>query len=189
MLVRFLIHRVARRLNAEKRFRLEVLNGVVPLHHQPQHRGLYTADGIHALLALLLVGQGIKTGKINAVEPVRPLAGEGGMRQAAKLTIVLGSLDGLCHGRRSQVVDQDSLHRTGGTGVADDFVHQQLAFPVRIAGMDNGLRPADQRLQYLELLAYAVLGHHLPAPGKQGQIFLSPFFPARVVLAGFRRFQ
>ena len=111
------------------------------------------------------------------------------MGQAAKLTIVLGSLDGLCHGRRSQVVDQDSLHRTGGTGVADDFVHQQLAFPVRIAGVDNGLRLADQRLQYLELLAYAVFRHHLPAPGKQRQIFLSPFFPARVVLAGFRRFQ
>lgn len=101
------------------------------------------------MLARTLVTQGVKTGQVDAVQPVRALPGQGRMREPTELAVVFGRLDGPGYGRGRQVIDQYPLDRRLGANVPNDLVYQQLTFPVRVARVNNRCGLPDKRLKHL----------------------------------------
>ena len=58
---------------------LEVFDGIVTFNHKAKYRSLYPANGIDPLFTLPLITEGIKSGQVDAIEPVGALSGQGGM--------------------------------------------------------------------------------------------------------------
>ncbi|RMU85355.1 hypothetical protein ALP22_200105 [Pseudomonas coronafaciens pv. porri] len=70
-----------------------------------------------------------------------------------------------------------------------DLVDQQLAFVVRITGVDDFRGATDQLLDHFELVASTGNGLVLGRAQSQGQIGLNPVFIGRIVNFGWGQFE
>ncbi|KPX94690.1 hypothetical protein ALO64_200142 [Pseudomonas meliae] len=70
------------------------------------------------------------------------------MVQAVKLAVVAQAIQRLTGGVGVHVIDQDSLDRRGVAEMNQDFIDQQLAFVVRVTGVDNFRGATDQLLDH-----------------------------------------
>ena len=62
----------------------------------------------------------------------------------------------------------DALNRAGVAEVFEDFIHEELAFPVRVARVDDRSGLTEQIADHLKLSAGAFLGLEPPLTGNHG---------------------
>ncbi|RMQ18673.1 hypothetical protein ALQ08_200148 [Pseudomonas syringae pv. delphinii] len=113
------------------------LVGQVAVHDQTQDRGLDTAHRQHAFNALGPTGQGAGAGHVEPVQLVADAAGQSFLEQAVKLAVVAQPLQRFAGSVGVHVVDQDAFDRRGVAEMHQDLIDQQLAFVVRVTGVDD----------------------------------------------------
>ena len=118
------------------------------------------------LTAALTRQQGEGPGHVDAVQPVRARAGQRRGTEGDKRPIGLQLLESPSYRRWIQIVDEATQHGLafglGHLEVVDDLVDQQLAFPIRITGMNDDIGLFEPALQHLELLLAAGTGYQQP---------------------------
>ena len=71
----------------------------------------------------------------------------------------------------------------------EDFIHEELAFPVRVARVDDRSGLTEQIADYLKLSAGAFLGLEPPLTGNHGQGVSAPQLPCFIIIIGIILFQ
>ncbi|RMU76895.1 hypothetical protein ALP24_05669 [Pseudomonas syringae pv. aptata] len=157
------------------------LVGQVAVHDQSQNRGLYATYRQHAFDALGPTGQGAGAGHVEPVQLITDAAGQCLLEQTVKLAVVAQAVQRFAGGIGVHVVDQDAFDRRGVAEMHQDLVDQQLAFVVRVTGVDDFRGATDQLLDHFELVASARNGLVLGRAQLQGQVGLNPVFIIGVV--------
>ena len=122
-------------------FRHEVFNLFIAAHHQPKHGRLHASHGKHTLITGIAAENGIRTGHINAVQPVSPRPRQCRNAQRYKLAIGAKTIDRPLNRLRVQVVYQTTLYLLAlfrcQLQVVQHFIHQQLPFAIRVSGVND----------------------------------------------------
>ena len=83
----------------------------------------------------------------------------------------------------------DALDRAGVAEVFQHLVDKELAFPVRVARVDDRSGLTEQLFDYLELSMGAFLGLEPPLTGNHGQGASAPQLPCVIIIIGIILFQ
>ena len=137
----------------EEGTRLEGLDLLVATHHQPQQRCLHAPHRQHAVMAGLTARQCPGACQIHAIQPVGALAGQRGFVQGLPALIVIQLVEGTRDGGAVHVADQQAFDRPTPAHVLEHFLHQQLAFAIRVAGMYHLVSQLELFSNGLELAA------------------------------------
>ena len=115
-----------------------------PVDHQRQRRHLYppdVPDGARGKLGR--IGR-IAAGQVDAYQPVRLLPRQSCRIQVFIFCIVFHGLKGPLHAHVVLGVDKKTLHLSFVIAIMQNFLNQQLSFPVRVARMDDHVRRFQQ---------------------------------------------
>ncbi|MNC32979.1 hypothetical protein D3C75_813600 [compost metagenome] len=145
--------------------------GQITVHDQPKDHRLHPTDREHAFHPLGLRCQGIGPRHVEAAQLIADATAQGLLRQAIKFLVVPEVGQGLAGRIGVQVIDQHALYRTAVAVIDQDFIDQQLAFIVRVAGMHDLRGLTDQFTDDLEL----------PLGRRDRQVLLRPEFERQVV--------
>ena len=188
-----LLRRDDMRLHVEEIFGDEIFNLFIAKDHQAKYRGLHPPHREHPLIAGVAPQQGVGAGHIDAVQPVG--AGPRQRRHAERHELAVGAqtVDRPLHRLRVEIVNQTALHLLTllrrQLQVVEYFVHQQLPFSVRVAGVDNLLGVAEQALDDIQLFGDRGLWLQLPFLRHNRQIVEIPPGIAAVVDVRLRLLQ
>ena len=83
-------------------------------------------------MAGFLAKDGHGAAGIHAYEPIRLRAGTGGIPEVGVVAVILECTQGLLDGARVKGGKPDTLDRAGVVEVFEDFIDEELAFPVRV---------------------------------------------------------
>ena len=115
----------------------EGLDLPVTAHHEPQYRGLYPTHAQHACMTACPSLDGIEPRQVQAIEPVGTATPQGGIAQPGVSGIIFQFAQRALHRHGVKVTDQQALDWHLDADLRQDFIHEQLPLPVRVAGMDN----------------------------------------------------
>ena len=160
------------------------------LDQERQGRGLHPAAGGLAEAAEARVVTGERPGGVDADQPVRLGAAQGGVLQRPHLRFVTEFAEPLAdgvqgHGLQPQPLDLLALHRPTGR-LLEDVLEDEFALAAGVAAVDDHLHvlAADQFAQGVEL-CFGVRQHRQRKFLRQdGQVVQGPFLQGRVDLLG-----
>ena len=135
------------------------------------------------VIAVLAEGHRVRPGEVHTDEPVRPVPAEAGEVQVVEITVLPDVREGPRQRRVVLGVDEDTLDMAGITEIMENLVDEELAFPVRVAGVHDGVVGLKELPDSVELFLTGRHGEHLPVR-REDRIF-RPSLVAFVVLGGF----
>ena len=166
------------------------LNLKVTAHHQRRDGRLDpTYPERTSIVAVLLRELGVEPRHVHAVQPVCLTARPCGVAVASEVLVGLELGQGLFHGIRVRVADEDALHGALVLAVLQNLVDEQLPFAVAISCVDDRIRLFEQGLEVVEEVPALLLDQHLPFLWNDGQVGQVPALVLLVVLLWHRLFQ
>ncbi|MNF81311.1 hypothetical protein D3C84_635770 [compost metagenome] len=172
-------------VDGPERYRHEVGDAAVAVHHQAQGRCLHPAHRQHALVAGLAAEQGEQPAHVHADQPVGARAAERGVVEAEGLRARLERLERLADRRIVQRRQPQPLDRPAIAAVLHQLAGDHLALAVGVGGDHQLVGFAEQTLDRLELAGGLRFDQHLPLLGDDRQVGQAPALVAGVV--GIRR--
>ena len=95
---------------------------------------------------------------VHPYKPVGLRAGTGGVPEVGVIPVVLQRCQSLLDRQGIEGGKPDTLDRAGVMKVFEDFIDKKLAFPIRVSGVDDHFRFAEQMVDHLELSEGAFFG-------------------------------
>ena len=162
-----------------------VFDLLVPVDHKAQGGGLHTAHGEPSAKPL-----GGKPGFVHTEAGVRHLPRVGGSARVAALPVGDQPLERLLDVLLDVVVHVDAQHLALVAEVVQEFVHDELAFVVRVARVDHAVRAVQQAPDALHQIILALGGLLRPVRDKDGQRVDAPrLTPLPVHMLRLHQFQ
>ena len=115
-----------------------------PLSHNPDISGFPALDGHRA-------------GSVGTDKPVRALTGKRGVMQMGIPCILFKMRQGMGDCRVIQGGQPDSERFARVAALFNDFIHQELTFPIRIARIDHAIGAGQKRPYDLDLRRYSFI--------------------------------
>ena len=131
---------------------------------------------------------GIRAGHIDPVQPVGAGAGQRRDAQGYKFAVGAQAVNRPLHRLRVKIVDQTALHLLTlfrrQLQIVKYLIHQQLTLSVRVTGMNDFLRIAEQTLNHVKLFGHRWLRLELPLFRHDRQVEQVPARIARIIDIG-----
>ena len=141
-----------------------VFDLLVPVDHKAQGGGLHTAHGEPSAEPL-----GGETGFVHAEAGVRHLTCVGGPARVAALPVGDKMLERLPDVLLDVVVHVDAQYLALVAEIVQEFVHDELAFVVRVARVDHAVRIVQQAPDAFHQIVLAFGGLLRPVRDEDGQ--------------------
>ena len=162
-----------------------VFDLLVPVDHEAQGGGLHAAHGEPSAEAL-----GGEPGFVHAEAGVRHLPCVGGPARVAALPVGDKMLERLPDVLLDVVVHVDAQHLALVAEVVQEFVHDELAFVVRVSRVDHAVRVPEQTVDAFHQIVLALGGLLRPVRDEDGQRVDAPrLAPLPVHMLRFHQFQ
>lgn len=153
----------------------EGLDLPIPLDDERERRRLDAAKREDSIgMAGFPTKDGHGAAGIHAYEPIRLRAGTGGIPEVGVVAVILECTQGLLDGARVKGGKPDTLDRAGVVEVFEDFIDEELAFPVRVSSVDYGGGLTKQMVDHLKLCVGFFFGAKFPFIGDNGEIAPAP---------------
>ncbi|MND67357.1 hypothetical protein D3C80_587700 [compost metagenome] len=173
------------RFHFEKVFRHEVFDIFVPPYHQPQYWRLHPSNGQHAVITGIAPQNGVGTGHVDAIQPISAGTRQGRYTQRDKIAVITQPLYGTFHRLRVEIVDQATAYAVPffrrQRQIVEHFVHQQLAFAIRVTCVHHLIGFMQQFFDRIKLLAHRRARLQLPLLWDDWQVRQRPARIAAVV--------
>ena len=161
----------------------EVLDLEVAANDETEQRRLHAPDREDpALVARRTAEDGVEPGHVDAVEPIGALSADGRVVEAAELRVRLKGAERLANGGGIEVADEDPIDGASVAEEVEDLVDEQLALPIRVAGVDDDVDAREERLDGLEQIRR--LDGELPLARRDGKVLEPPLLEVGVVGVG-----
>ena len=121
-------------------------------YDEGQGRRLYAAYRENAPVPLPSGGEGKGTGGVHADEPVGAAPGQSRFLEVQKVPVVAEIGQGFANALLIQGVEENPFDRLFVAYVVEDFIDEELPFPVRVTGVDDAVGFADEFCNDLELV-------------------------------------
>lgn len=153
----------------------EGLDLPIPLDDERERRRLDTAKREDSIgMAGFLAKDGHGAAGVHADQPIRLRAGTGGVPEVGVVAVIFEGTQSLLDRQGIEGGKPDALDRAGVVEVFEDFIDKKLAFPIRVSGVDDHFRFAEQMVDHLELSEGAFFGTKFPFRGNNGKISSAP---------------
>ena len=123
------------------------------------------------------------------MQPVRLTARPCGVAVTSEVLVGFELGQGLSHGVRVRVADEDALYRALVLAVLQNLIDEQLPFTVAVPRVNDRIRLLEQGLEVIEEVLALLLDQHLPFLRNDGQVGQVPALVFLVVLLWHRLFQ
>ena len=120
--------------------------------------------------------------EVDADEPVGPFAGKSGFIQRLVFLVVLDGIEGPFHADVIFGIDEETFNFSVIIVIFQYFVDEQLAFPVRVAGMDDDVGFLEELSQARQEVFLIGGGQELPV--FREYLVVAPVLIFRVVFFG-----
>lgn len=139
--------------------RHESLDLPIPLDDEGKRRRLDAAKREDSIgMAGFSAKDGHGAAGVHAYEPIRLRAGTGGVPEVGVIPVVLQRCQSLLDRSGIEGGKPDTLDRAVIVEMLQHFVNEKLAFPIRVSGVDDHFRFAEQMVDHLELSEGAFFG-------------------------------
>ena len=139
--------------------RHESLDLPIPLDDEGKRRRLDAAKREDSIgMAGFSAKDGHGAAGVHAYEPIRLRAGTGGVPEVGVVAVIFEGTQSLLDRQGIEGGKPDALDRAGVVEVFEDFIDKKLAFPIRVSGVDDHFRFAEQMVDHLELSEGAFFG-------------------------------
>ena len=137
----------------------EGLDLPIPLDDERERRRLDTAKREDSIvMAGFPAKDSHGAAGVHPYKPVGLRAGTGGVPEVGVIPVVLQRCQSLLDRQGIEGGKPDTLDRAGVMKVFEDFIDKKLAFPIRVSGVDDHFRFAEQMVDHLELSEGAFFG-------------------------------
>ena len=167
--------------------RNEALDLEIPANDEPEQRRLHASDGQHSFVPGVPTEDRVEASHIESEKPIGALAADGGFVQALEFGVGFDGPDRLADRGHVQIADEDAIDAAPVAEVGDHLVDEQLALPIRIAGVHHDRRPGEQRLDRLQQVRSG--DRELPLAGRDREMLEAPLLVVRVVRVGGRELE
>ena len=169
--------------------RLEVRDLAFTAHDKRHRRGLDTADGEDTVIAGVACLDRVEAREVHADEPVGAGTAKRCVAHADEVLVRAQVLQGFLDALVVEGIEEDALDRFLVADVLEYLVDEELAFAVRVAGVDDLIALADEVLDDLVLVAGIFLDLELPVLWDDRQVFEVPVGILLVVLVWSELFE
>ena len=126
---------------------VEIAYFVLSAHDKGQSRDKYPANTENRVKTVFTRIFRIGTGEIDADEPVRSFTGKTCFIEGFIFLVVLDGIEGTLHTDVVFSIDEDTFNVAVIIVIFQDFIDEELSFPVRVAGMDDRIGLLQKRTQ------------------------------------------
>ena len=116
---------------------MEILDFGLTADDEGQRRDEYPAHPQCCVIAVFTGIFRIGPAEVDADKPVSPFTGKAGFIQRLVFLVVFNGIEGSFHADVILGIDEETFNFSVIIVIFQYFVDEQLAFPVRVAGMDD----------------------------------------------------